>query len=726
MNIKKKYKIAILTATSLFVCLITMFIHDNSDLDAVYTTLFYIPILMTGLWCYRFTIPLAIALTVYSYILDFIDMGRWSNNHIDHGFILIVGSVVVYYLSKKLSRTNQKLETNRNILAIEKEHLRITLQSIGDGVISTDINGNVTLINEVAKNLTGWLDDTAVGRPFAEVFEIIDEFSREKGENIVNNVLESGKILELANHTILISKDSIERPIEGSAAPIRDGNGNIHGIISGFHDVTERKKAEDVLQKSEEKYRLISENVSDVISVFNITKNKFIYVSPSVLNMRGFTAEEAMNASLEESLTPEALVVVRNELAGNIKEFMENSKEPKQYITEGQQVCKNGDLIWVEKSRKYQYNSDGDIVSVGVIRNIEERKKMEKHLLYISYHDQLTGLYNRRFYEEELKRLDTKRNFPLTIVMGDVNELKLINDSFGHGMGDELLRKTAEVMKNGCRADDIIARLGGDEFVIILPKTDTFETEQIIKRINDMSSKGKVGNIDISISFGYATKSNEEENIQDIFKYAEDLMYQHKRSESSGIINKTIDLVMNTLYKKSGREQLHSIKVSEICEAIATKMDLSENDVHQIKIAGLLHDIGKIEIDEKILNKPEKLSKDERRRMQRHPEIGYQILSTVNEFSVIAEDILEHHERWDGKGYPRGLKGEESSLHARIIAVADAYDDMTTNRTYKKASSEAEATNEIRRCSGTQFDPEVTRVFIEKVLGQEWGQLNKI
>jgi len=193
--------------------------------------------------------------------------------------------------------------------------------------------------------------------------------------------------------------------------------------------------------------------------------------------------------------------------------------------------------------------------------------------------------------------------------MGDVNGLKLINDSFGHAMGDELLRKAAEVIKNGCRADDIIARLGGDEFVIILPKTDAFETEQIIKRIKDLSLEEKEGNVDIS--FGYATKNTEEENIQEIFKDAEDLMYQHKRSESSGNRSKTIDLFMNTLYKKNSREQLHSIKVSEICEAIATKMDFSEKDVYQIKLAGLMHDIGKIEIDEKILNKPEKLNKDE-------------------------------------------------------------------------------------------------------------------
>jgi len=276
------------------------------------------------------------------------------------------------------------------------------------------------------------------------------------------------------------------------------------------------------------------------------------------------------------------------------------------------------------------------------------------------------------------------------------------------------------VIKNGCRADDIIARLGGDEFVIILPKTDAFETEKIIKRIQDLASKEKVGSLDISISFGYETKTNEEENIQEVFKNAEDHMYKHKIYESSSTRSNVIGLIINTLYEKSNREMLHSKRVSEICEDIATKMNFARDDVNQIRIAGLMHDIGKIGIDEKILNKPQKLNNDEWTEMKRHPEIGYRILSSVNEFSEIADYVLEHQEYWNGKGYPRGLKGEEISMQARIITVADAFDAMTSNRTYGKALSEEEATNEIRRCSGTQFDPFIARVFIEKCLGKEW------
>jgi len=184
--------------------------------------------------------------------------------------------------------------------------------------------------------------------------------------------------------------------------------------------------------------------------------------------------------------------------------------------------------------------------------------------------------------------------------------------------------------------------------------------------------------------------------------------------------SKTVQLVLLNLYDRNKREQLHSIRVSEFCENIAIKMDLDKEEVYQIKIAGLMHDIGKIEIDETILNKPQKLDDDEWHKIRKHSEIGYQILSSVNELSKIADYVLEHHEKWDGKGYPRGLKGKEILLQARIIAIADSYDAMTRSRTYDKALSEEEAVNEMKECTGTQFDPEIVRIFVEKVLEKEW------
>ncbi|HEY5555821.1 diguanylate cyclase, partial [Acetobacterium sp.] len=367
------------------------------------------------------------------------------------------------------------------------------------------------------------------------------------------------------------------------------------------------------------------------------------------------------------------------------------------------------------------FDSDG-LTPVSIIcqgQDITERKKSEKEILYLSYYDQLTGLYNRRFYEEDLKRLDTRRNLPLSLIMGDVNGLKLINDSFGHAMGDELLKKAAKVIKKGCRIDDIIARHGGDEFVIILPKTNAAETEKIIERIKDLSANEKIGGFGISISFGCETKEKEDENIKAIFKKAEDRMYRDKLYESPSIRGKTIELIMSTLYEKSQREHLHSIRVGALCAAIAAEMDFSKDDVNQIRTAGLMHDIGKIGIDDKILNTPRELRPDEWQDIKRHPEIGYRILSSVNEFSKIADQVLQHHEQVDGEGYPKGLKRNEILLESMIIAVAEAFEAMTSDWTFRRALSEEEAINELKRCSGTKFDPDITRLFIEKVLGKD-------
>ena len=193
-------------------------------------------------------------------------------------------------------------------------------------------------------------------------------------------------------------------------------------------------------------------------------------------------------------------------------------------------------------------------------------------------------------------------------------------------------------------------------------------------------------------------------------------MYRHKLYESASIKNKTIELIMNTLYEKSSREMLHSKRVGEICKAIAAEMALSKYTVNQIGVAGLMHDIGKMGIDEKILNKEGLLNFEEWQEIQRHPEIGYRILSSSSEFSELAKYVFEHHERWDGKGYPNKLAGENISIQARIIGVADAYDAMTCDRTYRKGLSDKEAIRELKRCAGIQFDPKVTQVFIEKVL----------
>jgi diguanylate cyclase (GGDEF)-like protein/PAS domain S-box-containing protein len=346
-----------------------------------------------------------------------------------------------------------------------------------------------------------------------------------------------------------------------------------------------------------------------------------------------------------------------------------------------------------------------------VLIDISERVKKEEEIQYISYHDPLTGLYNRRFYEQELVRLDTARNYPLTILMGDVNGLKLINDSFGHLHGDKILIEAAQVIKKCCRADEIIARLGGDEFVVILPNTQMLEVNIIIERIKkmieDLNKKGSL----ISISFGTSSKTRQGESMESVFKSAEDQMYTNKLFEHTSSKSNMINLIMNTLYEKNPREIEHSRRVSDLCYRIGQEMNLNTIENNQVRLAGLMHDIGKVGIDESILNSNTSLTNQEFELLKKHSEMGYRILVSVSEFSQVGLIVLCHHERWDGTGYPRKLKNKEIPLLARIVSLADSFDAMTNERTYKKVLSHAEAMIEVEKCSGAQFDPAVVAVF---------------
>lgn len=345
------------------------------------------------------------------------------------------------------------------------------------------------------------------------------------------------------------------------------------------------------------------------------------------------------------------------------------------------------------------------------------RKQSEEKIIYMSFHDILTGLYNRAYFEEELKRMNHPRYYPLSVIMVDVNGLKAINDAFGHLQGDELLKNLAKILKKNSREVDVVARLGGDEFAILLPHASKRDAEVFCQRLNDSCQQNnfKPTYLNPNISIGFATQDGTFASCDSIIKEADNKMYQNKIFNAQSREKHLLNAFLTILAERDVHTANHAQHLTKISSMMGQKIGLNSYDLNRLRLLALLHDIGKIGVPETILFKEEPLTGEEWKKLKKHCQIGYRITKNIPDFSSIAKEILYHHERWDGKGYPLGLKEEEIPLLSRIIAIVDAYDAMQSKRNYKKALSTEEAREEIKKNAESQFDPNLVNVFLEIV-----------
>ena len=421
---------------------------------------------------------------------------------------------------------------------------------------------------------------------------------------------------------------------------------------------------------------------------------KYVFVNKAVMDF--------FNKNLEDIIGKDVFAFAESDYAAMSNEIdLEVLKSKTLIVNENKWKDK------VLKSTKFPVELINGNYGVGAyIEDITEKREQRDRIEYLSFYDSLTCLYNRMFFEEELKRIDTERNLPISIIVGDMNGLKLTNDIFGHDAGDQLLKKAAAVLKSVCRADDIIARVGGDEFSILLPRTNEEEAKNIINRIKEQFSNERVEAIHGSISMGSDTKYNINEDITLLSSNADKKMYFAKTLDRDNNKNTAIKTIIDTLHRNNLWEYEHSKNVSLICEKIGKSMGLSEVKIRKLKEAGYLHDIGKITFKNISLYKNSELADRENNEMKQHPIVGYRILNSFDGTLDLAETILAHHEEWAGSGYPKGLKGEEIPLLARIVSVAESYDEMTNKYNSSPLSSE-EALKELRKLSGKKFDPNI-------------------
>ena len=352
-----------------------------------------------------------------------------------------------------------------------------------------------------------------------------------------------------------------------------------------------------------------------------------------------------------------------------------------------------------------------------LISTNEELVRKNNEIIYLSNHDLLTNLYNRIYFESEKNSLNTARQLPISIITGDINGLKLINDGFGHSKGDEILIEVSKLLKKCCREEDIIARIGGDEFGILLPNTDSQTAQLICNRIDETCQEHVVSGNQIytSISVGHATKTNVGELIDDIFRASEESMYRKKLFQSKSAHSSIIASIKTTMFEKSHETAEHAERLVQLSKMIGLALSLNEQQLDELELLATLHDIGKMGINDNILIKKEKLNDEEWMEMKQHPAIGFRIAQATTDLIPIANFILCHHERWDGKGYPQGLMGEEIPLLSRILGVVDAYDAMTFDRSYRVAMTKNEAIEEIKKNAGSQFDPSIAELFIKMI-----------
>lgn len=382
----------------------------------------------------------------------------------------------------------------------------------------------------------------------------------------------------------------------------------------------------------------------------------------------------------------------------------------------------------------------GTVSVIGLLADILRSRSevLINTLSEVARTDSLTGLLNRRGFEErledELRRADRSGGL-VSLVVGDLDHFKLVNDRSGHHVGDQALRRFAELMTESKRSIDGAARIGGEEFALVLPNTDSAGAQVLAERLRRLVREGLVEyGFPLSVSLGVASYPRHGQTGDELLRHADQAMYLAKRLGRdrtiifSSEITRSLDgepgessvkiehvpavlILAETLDLRDTGTALHSQTVGRYAETIAWALGFGEEQVERVRLAGLLHDIGKIGVPDPILRKPAPLDAREWEEMKKHPELGARILAAAN-LEDISAWVLAHHERPDGTGYPRGLPGSEIPLEARILSVADAFEAMTAERVYKPAMSVAEAIAELQRHAATQFDAEIVETLV--------------
>jgi diguanylate cyclase (GGDEF)-like protein/PAS domain S-box-containing protein len=584
------------------------------------------------------------------------------------------------------------------------------LGNINDIVLSLDEKGRLTYINPVVEKKLAYRAEEMIGKPLSSF--VHPDAEPDFQENMKRCLSGMQKGFEFG----LLDKKNQMVPMRFSGRPLTK-DGQTIGLTGILIDITEQELSETLLKRAERNYRSIFENALEGIFQSTIDGH-FLVANPACARILGYSSPEEL---ITRHLTPNQPFYVNPEIRKEFQTLLRDVGVIKGF--EYEIYRKDGRKIWISENALAIRDSGGNVLFYeGTIQDITEKKLAEEKIRFLSFYDSLTGVYNRAFFEENLRRMDSPRQLPISILMGDANGLKLINDAFGHQEGDRFLKEIAAILKSCCRKEDMVARLGGDEFAILLPRTNHAVSMEITERIKKTCKEKSRAPFEVSMALGVATKDDPAKSIEVVLKEAEDRMYRNKLLESKSFRTSILSSLRQTLFEKSHETEEHTRRLQRLALQIGNALKLPDSTLDELTLLANLHDIGKIAIPEEIIIKPDRLSSEEWDLIRKHPEIGYRIANSSPEMVPVAEGILSHHEWWNGTGYPRSLTGKEIPLVSRIISVVDAYDVMIYGRPYKKALSKQEALEEIKRCAGTQFDPLISKILFRILAGGKPGK----
>ncbi len=471
----------------------------------------------------------------------------------------------------------------------------------------------------------------------------------------------------------------------------------------------------------------------------------------TLVHWHGFEDVPAMPSMLRELSIADAEMQSESnfnfQLSASTREALKNGLVPPKSQLIQVPVSSQGELLGVMALARTEGTfSYGDRALVESVA-LEAGTALQNARLYSeaaerANRDSVTRLFNHRAVQEQLNATLARcrrSGGQFSIVMMDLNNFKFFNDTYGHPVGDDVLRNVARALEEASRASDVLGRYGGDEFIMLLPDTDAQGTLEACARIQtalDARYLEPVAGtrLPISISFGWSSFPADGENVLDLLTAADQHLYDHKRGDASRLISQArtanqeevrrlknravggsfgvLDALVTAIDNKDHYTRHHSEEVTYLSLLVARELDYSEQELEAVRISGLLHDVGKIAVPDDVLRHPGKLNREQWEIMQQHPVFGALIVKDVPHLDAVGDGIKYHHEKWDGSGYPENLVGEKIPVMGRLLAMGDCYSALTTDRPYRKGWTPEAALEEIARCAGTHFDPHLCAIFL--------------